>query len=402
MVWVRQNSVRTDPDHATVAEQIVPYLSTHKTPKALREHLGELIGTTPEATALTETFVAAQFPQGDAPHRRDTRPVRVTPSTVAAALAESEAASERRALPPTLEMKQLDAAFAMLSTEPSSTAAAMHAPTTRRLCLCEGQRHALAKYAPLCVACGLVLCAALSPPPVSPHSMCPSCSASPIIPTLTRTRLLGELVETRERLEREQLAQEAQRQAERAALRAQGGETDMAFPTLGGAPAPAPAPPKQRSRVLHLDMKTHQVSVSRPKAKPRATEMSATARPAQDPTALLATAEDGSQLVHDYDDDGFRRRFGRSTAPKHELTLSWGAMAALQPHSATYIPPEARDVPLEPVRSERLTDVPELDEILQRNPPGSAPDPQRSRSSASAAAIARSQGRKTGKPGRKR
>ena len=117
----------------------------------------------------------------------------------------------------------------------------------------------------------------------------------------------------------------------------------MAFPTLGGAPAPAPAPPKQRSRVLHLDMKTHQVSVSRPKAKPRATEMSATARPAQDPTALLATAEDGSQLVHDYDDDGFRSRFGRSTAPKHELTLSWGAMAALQPHSCLLYTSDAAD-----------------------------------------------------------
>lgn len=402
--WVRST---TDADHETVAEQVIPYLSTHTTPKTLRLYLQDLIGTSPEAKELTEQYVADRFPKEappppppepkhESPRKAHTKPVRITPSNVASALAASESSAPRN-LPPTKEMLELDAAFAMLSMEPTSKEAAAHIPTSRRLCLCQGEKHALAPYAPLCVSCGLILCSALVPAPISPHSACPSCSASPILPSHTRTQLLSEMVDTRERLVEEQQSREAERRAEVARQRSAG--VDSAFPTLGQAPAPAPAASaSKRSRVLHLDMKTHKVTVSRPKEKPKVKQAAA---PTSHSAELHTTAEDGSGLVHDYEDDGFRTHYiTAAPAPAVGPAHGW---AAVQPTPLRYVAAESRPAPLAPICSEVYTEVPDLATLLQRKPPGSSADTQRrSKNSAINAGVARAQGRKTGKPSKKR
>ena len=171
-------------DFTTVSEQIMPYLSSHKSPKALRAYLHELIGTSSQAHAITDALVASRFPPSPVPRKDDTKkPIRITPASVKSALAEAEERAQPRTLEPTPEIKALDAAFSMLSTEPSSPAASVHAPQKRCMCLCQGRTHPLAEWAPLCFACGLVLCSAIRPVPVSPYSTCPSCQTSPIVPT---------------------------------------------------------------------------------------------------------------------------------------------------------------------------------------------------------------------------
>lgn len=386
-------------DFTTVSEQVMPYLSSHKSPKALRAYLHELIGTSSQANAITDGLVASHFPQSTALRKEDTKkPIRVTPASVKSALEEAEERAQPRTLEPTPEIKALDAAFSMLSTEPSSPAASAYAPRKRCMCLCQGRTHALAEWAPLCFACGLVLCSAIRPVPVSPYSTCPSCQTSPIVPTKHRTRLLNDMVHLREELSQEQAYQEAQRQAERNALRASGRTPEQAFPTLQGMPAPPPSvPPKQRSRTLHLDMKTHKVTVSKPRSRP-----AALTKPKQDSDDGMQTlAEDGSLLVHDVNDDMFRSRMSSITlkvSPSHER---WQDI----PTSVTcvYIPASQRDERLKAFESHELTQVPDLDILLQRKPPGSAASLQKqNRKNATDAAISRSQGRKTGKPGRRR
>ncbi|WFD01673.1 hypothetical protein MOBT1_000349 [Malassezia obtusa] len=410
-------------DHETVKEQVVPYLATHSTPKALRLYLQDLIGTSAAAKALTEKYVADRFPSHPAPsasssgaenarpsappqrpettpaestRKAPAKPVRLTPNNVAAALAASETAAPR-ALPPTQEMLALDKAFSMLSVEPSSAEAAVYAPPTRRLCLCQGARHALAEYVPMCISCGLILCDALRPIPISPHSACPSCGASPIAPSHTRSQLLAQLVEKREQLEKEQQEKEAERKAELARNR----HADTPFPTLSGTNTHAPPAASKRSRVLHLDMKTHKVTVSRTKEKAaKANKEKPEALPTPE-SSVQTTAEDGSALVHDPQDDGFRERYMSSCSiSDRHATQSW---AALLPTVFHYVPPEKRPEPLEPVCSEVYTEVPDLATLIQSKPPGSSADVQRrNKKAVVASGVARAQGRKTGKASKKR
>lgn len=316
---------------------------------------------------------------------------------MSAALAATETAAPR-ALPPTQEMKELDTAFSMLSVEPSSSDAAAFAPQIRRLCLCQGAKHPLAEHMPLCMACGLILCAALRPVPVSPYSACPSCNAQPIVPPHTRTQLLSQLVEKRERLAQEQQEQEAERKAELARNR----YAETPFPTLQGTPAtaePAAAAAK-RNRVLHLDMKTHKVTVTRRKEKPAAAAPKKAPAPSTS-TEMATTAEDGSPLVHDYEDIGFRQLHPETGALYERAAQQHRAMSTLPPMS--YVPVEKRGAPLEPVCSEVDTEVPDLDLLIQARPPGSSADVQRrNKNAAISAGVARAQGRKTGKPSKKR
>ncbi|WFD20356.1 hypothetical protein MCAP1_002600 [Malassezia caprae] len=388
-------------DEVTVHDQIVPYLRTHKTPKALRMYMQDLVGTSPEAKALADQWVALRFPAHEAPRSRDTKSVRLTPATVTAALAESEERAQPRALEPTADMKALDAAFAMLSTEPRSAAAASYKPTRRRMCLCQGQRHGLAKWAPICVACGLILCAALRPVPVSPWSVCPSCQQSPIVPAQTRTQMLGDMVDLRERLEREQHEEAAQRHAEWMAQRASG-LPQQAFPSLHGAPAPAPAPAPARARVLRLDMKTHKVTMDRAKPSKAPGPSASASSDAGAQSGWATTAEDGSPLVHDWNDDLFRQAFGRDVAsPK--LGTQWADVPCEAPLRAVYVPKERREPLRQAIESESLTEVSDLADLVRRKPPGSHTAPaRRSDRSQAAAAIARSQGRKSGKAGPRR
>ena len=410
------------PDAQSISEQVLPYLFTHTTPTALRLYLQDLIGTSPKAKTLTEQFVADRFPsQGSAsappapkqpqtqkpaavssqaanvesPRKVAAKPVRLTPSNVTAALAATETTAPRT-LPPTQEMKELDTAFSMLSMEPSSSEASAFAPPIRRLCLCQGAKHPLAEHMPLCMACGLILCSALRPVPVSPYSACPSCNAQPIVPPHTRTQLLNQLLEKREQLVQEQQEQEAERKAELARNR----YAETPFPTLQGTPAPTePATTAKRNRVLHLDMKTHKVTVTRRKEKP-------TAAPKKTPepsisTEMATTAEDGSALVHNYEDIGFRQRHPEKGALYERAAEQHRAMSTLPPMS--YVPVEKRAAPLEPVCSEVDTEVPDLDLLIQARPPGSSADVQRrNKNAAISAGVARAQGRKTGKPSKKR
>ena len=403
-------------DDATVSEQVLPIISSHKTPKALHAYLRDLIGSSPEAMSLTERFVHLHFPkEEESASRRDAKPIRLTPSTLKSALAEADQRAKPRHLEPTPEMKALDAELTMLSTEPSSENAFSYAPTQRYMCLCQGQQHELAKWAPLCVACGLVLCNALRPVPIAPTSICPSCQTSPIVSTKDRMRLLSEMAGLREHLAQEQAEQESRRHAEWTAQRLSGQLPEQAFPALNERPSSLarPTPTMQgkvpRSRTLHLDLKTHKVTVSksRPKSSASASETSSThtsKRNEGHSEDMPSTAEDGSPLIYNFDDDGFRFRFGNALS--HQAIKSFGRHWSDVPASSitcTYMPSNTRDMPLPTFETEELTEVPELDSLLQRRPPGSASDSRhRNRQSATAEALSRSQGRKTGKPGRRR
>lgn len=398
-------------DETTVTEQILPYLSTHTTPKALRMYLQDLIGTSSEAKALADQVVAQRFPTHAEPTRkRDTKPIRLTPGTVVAALAESEERAMPRTLEPTPEMKALDLAFAMVSTEPSSSAAQAYAPTIRCICLCQGRRHPLAAWVPQCTSCGLLLCEALRPVVVSPFSVCPSCQKSPIVTSSARARLLSSMVERRERLAREQWDHEAKRHAEWQLQRTSGRVPDQPFPTLHGTPTPTPSkPPTQRNRVLRLDTKTHKVTIAPSKPAAKAGKKGATAPGGASKDTeeeWRTTAEDGSMLVHDYDDDQFRERYApeASISSASPTKASWAGLSSQLLWTPTYVPATQRDAAMAPLVSDILTEVPDMDLLLQRKPPGSTSTDTRrqNRSKASASAIARSQGRKSGKAGKKR
>ncbi|KAJ7088523.1 hypothetical protein B0H15DRAFT_908607 [Mycena belliarum] len=118
-------------------------------------------------------------------------------------------------------------------------------------CFCQARMHALSSHAPLCRACGLVLCMLNSPA----HT-CPSC-AEPLLAAPQRTALL-------ERLDAqiaELLAHEAAERARKAeeARRAVG-----AFPTLAAGPTvqQQQQPQPQTRTVLSLNSKTKRVTVS--------------------------------------------------------------------------------------------------------------------------------------------
>lgn len=228
-------------------------------------------------------------------------------------------------------------------------------------------------------------------------------------------RLMSEMAGLREHLAQEQAEQESRRHAEWTAQRLSGQFPEQAFPALNERPSSLarPTPTMQgkvpRSRTLHLDLKTHKVTVSksRPKSSASASETSNThtsKRNEGHSEDMPSTAEDGSPLIYNFDDDGFRFRFGNALS--HQAIKSFGRHWSDVPASSitcTYMPSNTRDMPLPTFETEELTEVPELDSLLQRRPPGSASDSRhRNRQSATAEALSRSQGRKTGKPGRRR
>ncbi|WFD29076.1 hypothetical protein MSPP1_000081 [Malassezia sp. CBS 17886] len=385
-------------------------------PQRLADILGlgtytDLTGTSHVAKALIDAYVRERFPasantsasaghqrpstpvtprtpehpRSPAPPRRDARPIRVTPGNVTEALARASQGAPL-ALPPTAEMRHLDDVMAILGTEPAS---GPPSPAARRVCLCQA-------YAPLCMACGLVLCAALQPAPISPQSSCASCGASPILSPMARMRLLAELAEARDRLAHEQLEEEEQRQQTTVYAQRHAHNSAAAFPVLGtpveSAPQAANGP---RNRVLRLDMKTHKVTATRRKEK------SAGASPRETPEVALA--DDGSSLVLDDADDGFRARTHADgmEPPSDGAPGTWEALLAHEPHHVAYVAEDERPCALAPLESETPTDAPDVDMLLQKNPVGSSAETQRrNRNAAATAAVARSHGRKSGKAGR--
>ena len=222
------------------------------------------------------------------------------------------------------------------------------------------------------------------------------------MPPAARTRLLAELTETRERLTAEQEAAYEQERMERRLAAERGGSA--LFPALGQSAqssTSAPAREEPKARVLRLDMKSHKVTA--PKTNTSAPTPPKAATGAGGPAELLTSAEDPSSLVQDYDDDGFRERHTDDAIPSRSAPLPWSALHDPAGEKPEYIPADARPEAVQPAVSEVITEVPELELLLQARPPGSDADSQRrQRNHAIAAGTARSQARKTGKPGKRR
>ncbi|CBQ72786.1 conserved hypothetical protein [Sporisorium reilianum SRZ2] len=267
------------------------------------------------------------------------------PSTSASA---SQAKSQPSP-PPTAVMLAIDAVIEELTSTSASTSNSNSSSTTfnRKMCFCQGRRHALAPHAPLCYSCGLILCSAIQPSPLSPLSSCPSCSASPLLGAAARSDLVAKLSAEREILFEQQLLQiqlqREQKKLNKATARSALEEEAALFPRLGmeGVSAPTNVPhagpvvgkhgalaraktiasdAQRTAKVLSLDMKTHKVKthtkVTRP--KPAATKQEVAVAETEvvreedsDPFVGL----DGSLLVKNETDDGLRAEMnGQATA----------------------------------------------------------------------------------------
>ncbi|SPO27330.1 uncharacterized protein UTRI_10447 [Ustilago trichophora] len=290
----------------------------------------------------------------------------------------SQAKSSQPAPPPTAEMLAIDAVVTELTSTPSSTPSSSSSASIniRKLCFCQGRRHPLAPYAPLCYKCGLILCSAIHPSPLSPLSSCPSCSSSPLLGAAARSDLISKLTSEREILFEQQLLQiqlqREQKKLNKASARSAREDEAALFPKLGmdasvatsgntmhagpvvgkhGAlqKAKAIAGDAQRTaKVLSLDMKTHKVKshIKVPRAKPATVvkeketleEAEMEKMVVQDPF----TALDGSPLVKDESDDGLRTQDrgsgmggeksgkGGKAIPSRTWTLS-GKLLTLRP-----------------------------------------------------------------------
>ena len=196
-------------------------------------------------------------------------------------------------------------------------------------------------YAPLCYSCGLILCSAIHPSPLSPLSSCPSCSASPLLSTAARSDLVAKLTAEREILYEQQLLQiqlqREQKKLNKSTACSAREEEAALFPQLGAQPgsisaattmayghtgpvmgkhgalqkARAIAAGAQRTaKVLSLDMKTHKLKQHTKITRPKATEVAkadaekgkVVEEVEQDPFVGL----DGSELVRNDADDGLR------------------------------------------------------------------------------------------------
>lgn len=258
-----------------------------------------------------------------------------------------------KVLPPTPEMRILDAAMATLSL-------ISPADSTLRKCFCEGaclltaREHPAAPYHPLCHACGLILCTALRPEPIAPGAQCPSCEALLMRPD-ARAQLHAALAAERARLAAEQLDHR---------------DTQAAIAAPVTPVAPAAAAPAPARRTLRIDGKTHKVTASVRKTEKGRVDA---------PTILDDDAQDVG------DDDAART----------------DAIRVLPVFP--YIEPQFRPSFMMAVESETNTEIPDLELILQSKPVGSSADTQlRQRQRAAASATARSRGRKSGKSGRAR
>ncbi|SPO26982.1 uncharacterized protein UTRI_10447_B [Ustilago trichophora] len=254
----------------------------------------------------------------------------------------SQAKPSQPAPPPTTEMLAIDAVVTELTSTSTRSSSSSASINDRKLCFCQGRRHPLAPYAPLCYKCGLILCSAIHPSPLSPLSSCPSCSCTPLLGAAARSDLISKLTSEREILFEQQLLQiqlqREQKKLNKASARSAREEEAALFPKLGveastasvgnamhagpvvgkhGAlqKAKAIAGDAQRTaKVLSLDMKTHKVkshvkvakakpvAVVKEKETPEESEMGQAVD--QDPF----TALDGSPLVKDEKDDGLRVR----------------------------------------------------------------------------------------------
>ncbi|EST04828.1 Zinc finger, C2HC5-type [Kalmanozyma brasiliensis GHG001] len=276
--------------------------------------------------------------------------------------------------PPTAEMLAIDAVVEELTSTLSSSSEASSSTTiNRKMCFCQGRRHALAPYAPLCYSCGLILCSAIHPSPLSPLSSCPSCSASPLLGAAARSDLVAKLTAEREILFEQQLLQiqiqREQKKLNKTSARTAREEEAALFPKLGmeavpptssnGVPHAGPvigkhgalqkakaiASDAQRTaKVLSLDMKTHKVKQHTKLVRPKAVEMvSGEAEKEEqekpedrDPFVGL----DGSALVKNVNDDGLRsvvKTNARSKGVKGIPARSWtfaGQQVILRPTQA--------------------------------------------------------------------
>ncbi|CDU25944.1 uncharacterized protein SPSC_06115 [Sporisorium scitamineum] len=277
--------------------------------------------------------------------------------------------------PPTAEMLAIDAVIKELTSTSSSTSSSS-ADINRKMCFCQGRRHALAPHAPLCYSCGLILCSAIHPSPLSPLSSCPSCSASPLIDAAARSDLVAKLSAEREILFEQQLLQiqlqREQKKLNKASARSAREEEAALFPKLGmeagsattnvmhagpvigkhGAlqKAKTIASDAQRTaKVLSLDMKTHKAKthtkVSRPKlAVAKQETAAAETELAREEENDPFVGVDGSMLVKNDTDDGLRRGVTgkaiarvKSTMAKAVPPREWmlnGRQLTLQPTAA--------------------------------------------------------------------
>lgn len=294
------------------------------------EHLPE--PAQPESTAVVDSQPAEQISHNATSYD--------DPSSTSAA------AKSQPAPAPTAEMLAIDAVVKELtSTTPlpsvTSSSSTSSGTINRKLCFCQGRKHALAPYAPLCYSCGLILCSAIHPSPLSPLSSCPSCHSTPLLSAAARSDIVAKLTAEREILFEQQLLQiQIQREMKmlnKATTRTATEEEAALFPTLGGntgagggsggstgmqlhtgpvmgkhgalQKAKAIAGDAQRTaKVLSLDMKTHKVKSHTKVAKPKPTakeevkEKEVVVVVEQDPFVGL----DGVALVKNEADDGMK------------------------------------------------------------------------------------------------
>ncbi|SNX85422.1 uncharacterized protein MEPE_04131 [Melanopsichium pennsylvanicum] len=269
----------------------------------------------------------------------------VNPQAIASphhALVEHE--ESRPPPPPTSEMLAIDTVLTELtSTTPFTSSACSSTALNRKMCFCHGHTHALAPYAPLCYSCGLVLCVAIHPSPLSPLSACPSCSASPLLGAAARSDLVAKLSAERDILFEQQLLQiqleREQKKLIKASNKSAREEEAALFPELGmnpskgasgngsaatlghGGPVMGKHGALQKAKaiageagrtakVLSLDMKTHKVKqhtkVSRPKPVAVKQENVEVDKVEKEEVSDPFVGVDGSRLVRDEFDDGMR------------------------------------------------------------------------------------------------
>ncbi|GAC94463.1 hypothetical protein PHSY_002034 [Pseudozyma hubeiensis SY62] len=309
--------------------------------------------------SITTSAPPSQLDSASASENTPTEVRHVDPTLADEPLTSTSLAKTQPSPPPTAEMLAIDAVVEELtSTSSASTSSTLH----RKMCFCQGRRHALAPYAPLCYSCGLILCSAIQPSPLSPLSSCPSCSSSPLLGAAARSDLIAKLTAERDILFDEQLLQiqlqREQKKLNKTAARSAREQEAALFPQLGteassiaaaasSVPMTAPVMGKhgalqkakaiagdaqRTAKVLSLDMKTHKVKthtkVARPKPalKPEAsTRMEEEKEEVQDPFV----GPDGSALVRNETDDGLRveRAESADRRANAKAKASKGAMA---------------------------------------------------------------------------
>lgn len=356
------------------------FAGTGKGKKA--KHAGNKTGPSVEHSGIAGAPSSGRTPTLVESHHVDTidaATLYVEEPSTTAALAKSQPSP-----PPTAEMLAIDAVVEELtSTLPPTFSSSNATIDDRKLCFCQGRRHALAPYAPLCYSCGLILCSAIHPSPLSPVSACPSCSASPLLSAAARSDLVAKLTSERQVLLEQQLLQIAfqreQKKLNKATARSAREEQAALFPHLGHEPsasiassvphsgpvmgkhgalqkAKAIASDAQRTaKVLSLNMTTHKVKthtkVTRPKPTAEPTRNAATTSEAekeaeQNPFIGL----DGSPLVRNDADDGLRQHLGVAVGKTYSASTVRQGAKTIPPRKWVFSGRELTLVPTAPVQ----------------------------------------------------